>query len=162
MKFHIDMKLENRHKLKPDSTLVDEFGSKTTNIADRTRRHSSVMLDSLQESELLRDAVAALMDLDPAQKKKDDESVGDDSSQTEEEEKEEYDTDDLSVKSDHSYCSDDSSKSDYSVESDDDLDEEFYNVERLLHKRELIVPDQEIYDKDLFLTKVDIEMTSRN
>lgn len=126
VKFHIDMKLENRHKLKPDSTLVDEFGSKTTNIADRTRRHSSVMLDSLQESELLRDAVAALMDLDPAQKKKDDESVGDDSSQTEEEEKEEYDTDDLSVKSDHSYCSDDSSKSDYSVESDDDLDEEFY------------------------------------
>ena len=157
VKFHIDMKLENRHKLKPDSTLVDEFGSKTTNIADRTRRHSSAMLESLQESELLRDAVAALMDLDPAQKKKDDESVGDDSSQSEEEE-EEYDTDDSSVKSDHSYCSDDSSKSDSSVESDDDLDEEFYNVERLLHKRELIVPDQEIYDKDLFITKVDIEM----
>ena len=62
------------------------------------------------------------------------------------------------MKSDHSYCSDDSSKSDYSVESDDDLDEEFYNVERLLHKRDLIVPDQEIYDKDLFITKVDIEM----
>ena len=84
------------------------------------------------------------MDLDPTQCTQDDESIEYEVSHTEEKE---YDTDDSLVKSDLSYCSEDSSKSDY-LESDDDLDEEFYNIERLLHKHQLALPDQEIYHRD--------------
>ena len=73
---------------------------------------------SQQASELLKDAVAVLMDQDLAQCTQDDKSVWYEFSHTKEEEK--YNTDDLSVKSDHSYCSEDSSKSNY-LETDDDL-----------------------------------------
>ena len=94
------------------------------------------------------------MDLDPAQHTQDDESNECEVSHTD---KEEYNTDNSSVKSDLSYCSEDSSKLD-SLECNDDLDEEFYNIELLLHKYQLAVPDQERYHKDWFITKVHIEM----
>jgi len=154
VKFHIDMTLENKHKLRPDNILTSEFCSETNNTADGIQTDSTRIPNLQQESELLKGAVTALMDLDPAQCTQDDESVENELSHTEEEE---YNTDDLSAKSDDSYCSEDLSNSDY-LESDDDLDEEFYNIERLLHKRQLAVPDQEIYHKDSFITKVHIEM----
>lgn len=117
-----------------------------------------VVLKSQQESELLKNDVATLMDLDSAQHTQDDESIVYDSLHTKEEEEEEHDTDDSLVKLDNSYCSEYSSKLDY-PESDDDLDEEFYNIEQFLHKKyELIVPDQVIHNKDLFITKVHIEI----
>ena len=154
VKFHIDMTLENKHKLRPDNILTSEFCSETNNTADGIQRDSTQIPNLQQESELLKGAVTALMDLDPAQCTQDDESVENELSHTEEEE---YNTDDSSAKSDDSYCSEDLSKSDY-LESDDDLDEEFYNIEQLLHKCQLAVPDQEIYHKDSFITKVHIEM----
>ena len=138
------MKLKDKHKLRPDNILTREFPLETNNTADETQRDSTVTLNSQQESELLKDAVATLMDLDPTQCTQDDESIEYEVSHTEEKE---YDTDDSLVKSDLSYCSEDSSKSDY-LESDDDLDEEFYNIERLLHKHQLALPDQEIYHRD--------------
>ena len=140
VKFHIDMKLEDKHKLRPDNILTCEFHSETNNTADETQRNRST---SQQESELLKDAVVALMDLYPAQRTQDNES---DECEVSETDKEEYNTDDSLVKLDLSYCSEDSSKLD-SLKSDDDLDEEFYNIERLLHKHQLAVPEQEIYIK---------------
>ena len=136
------MTLENKHKLRPDNILTSEFGSETNNTANEIQMDSTPIPNLQQESEILKDAVTVLMDLDPAQCMQYDKSVENELSHTEEEE--EYNTDDSSAKSDDSYCSDDLSKSDY-LESDDDLDEEFYNIERLLHKCQLAVPDQEIY-----------------
>ena len=138
------MKLKDKHKLRPDNILTREFPLETNNTADETQRDSTVTLNSQQESELLKDAVVALMDLYPAQRTQDNES---DECEVSETDKEEYNTDDSLVKLDLSYCSEDSSKLD-SLKSDDDLDEEFYNIERLLHKHQLALPDQEIYHRD--------------
>ncbi len=66
----------------------------TNNIADRIQRDSTAMPNSQQESELLKDAISALMDLDPAQCTQDGKSVEYEFSHTEEEE---YNIDDLSV-----------------------------------------------------------------
>ena len=64
------------------------------------------------------------MDLDPTQCTQDDESVGYEISNTKEEE---YNANNSSVKSDHSYCSEDLSKSHY-LDSDNNIDEEFYKL----------------------------------
>ena len=75
MKFHINTKLENKHKLRPDNVLTCEFCSKTNNTADEFQWDSKPIPNSQQESELLKVAVAALMDLHPAHCTQDDESV---------------------------------------------------------------------------------------
>ena len=153
MKFHIDIILENKDNLKPDNISRCKFYSETNNTVIGIQRDSTAMPNLPQESELLKDAVSALMDLDPVQCTQDDKSVKYDFSHT----KEETHTEDLSVKFDHSYYSEDSSKSDCVV-SDDDIDNEFYNIKRLLYKCQLVIPDQEIYHKDWFIIKVIIEM----
>ena len=118
VKFHIDMKLNNNHKLRPDKILHLSTFQRQIILLMESR---GIVLQCLINNRnvnywmmlLLHRWIWILHNVHNMTK-----VLFYEFSNTKEEE---YDTEDLSLKLNHSYCSEDSSKSDY-LESEDDLE----------------------------------------
>ena len=152
--FHIDMTKSGKNMVTPDKLLLDEVNKKqimNENDTTQTIDLADIECDELHQvaASLLEMQLHSNIDAENEESSQRSENMFDHTI---------FSTDDTSDTSSDvsSYVTEDEIESD--SEKDEDLDNNFYNVEDMLNSRVFDTPNQDIYNKDNFLTKVNIEM----
>lgn len=178
--FHIDMTQQNHNnKVKPDKLLLDEVNKKhlQTNNDDETSSTEAAM--NLQpvtlpdaECNELRNVVAGLLELqltgdshEVMTRKNIDTNMSTDNGGTNYDDEPDFSVVEKQHIDDSSISSNSSGESSYNPDdetSDSEIDEElenkFYSIDDMLNRRILDAPNQDIFNVQNFITKVQIEL----